>query len=248
MPSWKKAKVEFKFTEMSCSDILIFSFTFCGQKYLSDRIWTGKAAYFSPYSPVFILIYYSIKQYHSWYWITLIFWAGWLEQDGPPKVPSNHNHSVFLWFCDSVIWPAVNIPNAIQNTTGLCHKIYCWLMVTSLATRPFSERTAFHPVVSQYVLVPGVTPPQVQDLSFPHTECHDFPLGSFLQSVKVPSNGGTTNSFHFCTIQKLANSTVSLFRSIVKTLNRICPSFEVRLYLLFNEWQSTKQMKQHGEI
>lgn len=42
-----------------------------------------------------------------------------------------------------LLWPAGSIPNAIQNTTGLCDKIYCWLIVTSLATRPFSERTAF---------------------------------------------------------------------------------------------------------
>lgn len=95
--------------------------------------------------------------------------------------------------------------------------------------------------------MPGVTPPQVQDLAFPHIEFHGFPLRSFLQSVKVPSNGGTTNSFQFCTIRKLADSTVSLFRLIAKTLNRICPSFEVRLYLMFNEWQSIKQMKQSGK-
>lgn len=79
---------------------------------------------------------------------------------------------------------------------------------------PGSPGSAFQLVSVQHVLVHGVIPSWGQDFAFPFFELHKFPVGSFLQPVKVPQNGTKTiwcisHCSWYCTICKLADGAVS---------------------------------------
>lgn len=52
--------------------------------------------------------------------------------------------------------------------------------------------------VPSHVLVPGIVSPQMQDFEFLCFELHEVPVSPFLQTVKVPMNGSSTQLFLFC--------------------------------------------------
>ena len=108
-------------------------------------------------------------------------------------------------------------PNTAQGTTSfLCHKR------TSLAhilpgahwdrQGPFCK-AALQLVRLLSVWVPGVIPPQVQDLVLLLAELHEVPGSPFLQLAEVPLVGSTTlwhisHSSQFCVLSKLAQGTL----------------------------------------
>lgn len=100
------------------------------------------------------------------------------------------------------------------------------LFSTSTPPGPFLQNS-FQVVSLQPALMLGVIPLQQQDLALPLVELHEIHLCPILQPIKTPLNGSTpilcinhlASSVNLLRVQPVPSS-----KSLIKTLNSICPS------------------------
>lgn len=81
----------------------------------------------------------------------------------------------------------------------------------------FSHRAAFQSVSPQPTLVHAVIPLPRRETALPSVELHRVPDSPFLQSLQVLANscGASTTPSQFCSVCKLAESTLSFIIQIV---------------------------------
>lgn len=102
----------------------------------------------------------------------------------------------------------------------LVSRAYYWLTFNLVSTRTymaFSHRAAFQSVSPQPTLVHAVIPLPRRETALPSVELHRVPDSPFLQSLQVLANscGASTTPSQFCSVCKLAESTLSFIIQIV---------------------------------
>jgi len=88
----------------------------------------------------------------------------------------------------------------------------CWLLASwsTRTTTAFSDKLVLQVVGHWTVLLPVVTPLQMQDFAFPFVEFHDIPVDGFLHHFEVlligcnMHNGSVNHMSRFCMICKPA--------------------------------------------
>jgi len=90
-------------------------------------------------------------------------------------------------------------------------------------------RVALKPLIPQPVLILGVTPTQMQDLTLSLVEPHEVHMGPLLKLVQVPLDGipsfwRVNRTTQLGVVCKLADSALDLTKSLMKILNSTSPS------------------------
>lgn len=103
-------------------------------------------------------------------------------------------------------------------------------LAVRLRSKVFLHRPALQMVGPECVLVPGVTPPWLQDLALPLVELHDVPVSLFLQPIKVPLDGSMTFWYvshfsQFCIILLVLHTYFALcpFIHVISDIKRLDP-------------------------